>query len=269
MRILVLGSSGMLGKTLVDYFSQTNGHDIVQIDRSTIDFSNILYNDLFDKIKTYKPSVILNAVGLIKQRKNVSNHEMIEINAVLPHRLSDISSALGSKLIHFTTDCAFDGKKGGYTESDISNATDIYGKSKALGEPETCTVIRTSIIGEEKTNKLSLVEWVKSQKDKTISGFTNHFWNGVTCVQLAKIVDQIIQENIFWNGVRHIHSNIVNKYELVSYINNEYNLNININKVEAKEKIDRSLSSNYSINNFFIPTVAEQIKEMKDFYAQT
>lgn len=268
MRILILGSSGMLGKTLVDYFDKQKEYEVLGINRSVIDFSNVLYNDLFNKIESYKPSIILNSVGLIKQRKNISDHEMIEINAVLPHKLSDISNSLGVKLIHFTTDCVYDGKKGKYTENDISNATDIYGKSKSLGEPETCTVIRTSIIGEEQTNKLSLVEWVKSQNNKNINGFTNHFWNGVTCVQLAKIVNQIIKENLFWDGVKHIYSNIVNKYDLVNYINNEYNLNIHINPVEAIESIDRSLFSNYSIDNFSIPNIDQQIKEMKDFYAQ-
>ena len=267
MNILILGSSGMLGRTLYEYFEKTD-NKTYGIDRSIINFSNILYNDLLNKISNYNPDVILNAVGLIKQRKDVSDHEMIEINSVLPHKLCNISSKLGAKLIHFTTDCAFDGKKGKYIESDYPNAVDMYGRSKSLGEPEKCTVIRTSIIGEEKINKLSLVEWVRSQQNKTINGFTNHLWNGVTCVQLSEIINQIIKENLFWDGVRHIYSNVVNKYDLINYINNEYNLNIIINQTEDVYSIDRSLSSNYSLDNFAIPNLDQQIKEMKNFYAK-
>lgn len=269
MNIAILGSSGMLGGTLSKYFLSTN-NKVLNINRSNINLSNININDLYDKINNYSIkdniNVIINAVGIIKQRSDTSSHEIIEINAVLPHKLSKICEDLNIKLIHITTDCVYNGITGKYTETDKHNATDLYGRSKSLGEPENCTVIRTSIIGEETKNKLSLVEWVKANTGGNINGFTNHLWNGMTCLQLSKVIHQIISENQFWLGVRHLYSDTINKYQLVSYINDIYDLNIKINPMNDVNSIDRSLSSNYSIENWNIPKIHQQILDMRNFH---
>jgi hypothetical protein len=96
--------------------------------------------------------------------------------------------------------CVFNGAEGGYVESSPHTAMDIYGRSKSLGESESATIIRTSIIGEELSNKLSLVEWVKSQAGKSVNGYLNHFWNGITCLQFAKICDYMLKNDLFWKG---------------------------------------------------------------------
>ena len=152
-------------------------------------------------------------------------------------------------------------------ETDFHDETNIYGKSKSQGEPKNCTIIRTSIIGEELNHKRSLVEWIKSNTGGEINGYSNHYWNGITCLQYAKIVEYMILNNIFWEGVRHIYSpTTVSKYELANIINDTYNLGIKINKFETDTVVDKSLSSIYEENKLFnIPELENQVKEMYIF----
>jgi dTDP-4-dehydrorhamnose reductase len=119
---------------------------------------------------------------------------------------------LECNVIHITTDCVFSGRGGRYDENSLHDCLDDYGKSKSLGENQNLTIIRTSIIGEEKTNKKSLLEWVKSQKNNLIFGYTNHFWNGVTCLEMSKFIFTLIKEQNYWKGVQHVYSpDIVSK----------------------------------------------------------
>ena len=169
-------------------------------------------------------------------------------------------------MIHPTTDCVFTGEKGSYIETDKHDISDVYGRTKSLGEPNNCTVVRTSIIGEEVGQGRSLVEWVKSNKNNNVFGFTNHYWNGVTCLEFAKICQKIIITNDYWLGVKHIHSNTLNKKELVELISNVYNLNISVTPKETPIMCDRSINSIHStVKKMLIPTLEEQIKEMKEF----
>jgi dTDP-4-dehydrorhamnose reductase len=248
----------MLGNYLKTYFSKK--YEIKCFTRNEIDLTSDEKNIkdfLFENIKN--DDIIINAAGIIKQRK-YNELELIKVNTIFPHLLTN----LNCKVIHITTDCVFSGAKGFYTESDLHDCTDDYGKSKSLGENKELTIIRTSIIGEEINNKKSLLEWVKSQTNKTIDGYTNHIWNGVTCLELCKIIDNIIVNNNFWKGVRHIFSpNYVSKYNLISMINDIYNLNLTINKKETENNCIRTLSSNYDC--FWVNDLIEQLKEIKIF----
>ena len=168
-------------------------------------------------------------------------------------------------MIHITTDCVFSGKDGNYDENSIPDEINDYGLSKSLGELCKGTIIRTSIIGEEANNKRSLLEWVVSNKGNTINGFTNHMWNGITCLQLAKIIDIIIRDDLYWNGVQHIFSpRSVSKYELVSMINDVYKLNITVISVDAELGTNKTISSIHD-NLFEIQDLSEQITEMCDY----
>ena len=136
-----------------------------------------------------------------------------------------------------------------------------------MGEVNDVCVVGTSIIGEEEINNgRSLVEWVKSEAGNSIFGYTNHYWNGVTCLQFAKICDHIISQNVFGEGIRHFHSNKVDKFELVSTINEVYSLGIEISKKETDIPCDRSMTSKFSFEDFNIPSLKKQISEMKEFY---
>lgn len=269
--IIIMGSTGMLGRTIKCYLESLN-YNIHSLNRNEIDLSKCSFDELKEKIeekiKESDISALINCSGVIKQR-NFKISDMIHVNSVVPHWVCDISNNNNLKVIHFTTDCVFDGNKGLYLESDTHTATDIYGKTKSLGEPSDCMVIRTSIIGEEDRNKLSLLEWVKSNKNEEINGYTNHIWNGITCLQVAKVVDKIFKENISWVGTRHIYSNSVNKFQLLNMIDEIYGLNIKINKMTPDINVDRSLDSDYSseVNSIFkIPHLYPQILEAKEFY---
>jgi len=174
-----------------------------------------------------------------------------------------IAKKCGTKYIHIATDCVFSGKDGNYSEASEHDAEDIYGITKSLGEDESMCIIRTSIIGEEIRNKNSLIEWVIKQKGKTIDGYENVFWNGVTCLQLAKIIKQVIEQELLWEGIRHISSpDIVSKCQLCKYINDIYDLGITILSVDFPKKY-MTIGSQYDNTAFTIPTIKDQIIEQK------
>jgi|TARA_B100000073_G_scaffold64767_2_gene47893 dTDP-4-dehydrorhamnose reductase len=255
MKVYIFGANGMLGRYLTKYMSSFL--DVVPITRKDVDLLED-FNNITDKYCFNDDDVIVNAAGVIKQRSYTAN-ELIRVNSLFPHFLS----SLKCHVIHVTTDCVFSGKEGSYTELSVHDCLDDYGKSKSLGEPNNVTVIRTSIIGEELLNKKSLVEWVKTNKNTTINGYLNHFWNGLTCLQLTKEIVSIINSKSYWDGVRHYHSkDTVSKYQLTSFINQIYNLNNKINPVMV-DYCDRSLKTIYGRPVDL--TVEQQLLEMYSF----
>jgi dTDP-4-dehydrorhamnose reductase len=184
---------------------------------------------------------------------------------VFPHVLWNICKKYNAKMIQPTTDCVYSGKKGKYVETDIHDEINSYGMSKSLGEPSGCTVIRTSIIGNELSNKKSFLEWVISNNDGKINCWNNHLWNGITCLEYCEIINEIISKNLFWTGVKHIFSpTSKSKYELACIITETYNLNIQVNKTETSENVDKTLSSMYE-NIFDIKELNIQINNLKKF----
>lgn len=293
--IIIIGDNGMLGNYIKKYFQLHTKMIVIGINRQIFD----AFTDPITKLEQIlKPnlnnrSIVFNAIGIIPSASNkytLTPSEYIKINGKFPHELSSLCIKYGSKMIHPTTDCVYTGKIGldqlnfsdstsvessyaisySYNELDIHDDISIYGFTKSTGEPTNCTVIRTSIIGEEVNNKRSLIEWVKQNTNKEINGYTNHYWNGITCLQYAKLVEAIINNNIFWNGVRHIFSpTTVSKYQLVSMINDTYKLNIKINKYAFPENNNKSLSTIYKENSMFnIPELSQQIMELKEFSSQ-
>ena len=270
MKIIVLGSTGMLGNYVDKYLSKK--YEVICLNRDKLDASNVSRNSLKTILNNFsvgKNDVVINCMGTIKPRVDqLGDLNAILVNSIFPRLLSQVSKDLGFKVIHPTTDCVYTGLKGNYNEDDLYDVNDVYGMSKAMGEVQDVCIVRTSIIGEEINTGRSLVEWVKSESGNSIFGYTNHYWNGVTCLQFAKICEHIIDNNLFWEGIRHIHSNKLNKYELVSLINDVYSLNINISKKETDLPCDRSMTSKFSFEDFNIPLLRTQISEMKEFYKE-
>ena len=270
-KIFIFGSNGMLGNYVKKYLLKNN-LNVISLTRSDYDLSTISINSLtkFLKEKDLKENdIIINFAGIIPQSskdKELSKNMYYKINSLYPVILSMIALNNNCKFIHVTTDCVFSGKDGNYDESSQHDEINDYGVSKSLGELCYGTIIRTSIIGEEENYKRSLIEWVKSNKNGNINGYINHFWNGVTCLQLAKIIFKIIDENLYWEGVRHIYSpTVVNKYELCKMINDIYDLNIEI-KEFSTQTVDKSITTIYETNNLFnIPELEIQIKDMNKF----
>ena len=270
MTIYIFGANGMLGTYMKTYL-RTQNKECICFTRDDLDVSTVTYDKLehiFDKYIINENDVLINCIGIIPQSKNIndtSSRNYFLINSLFPNMLSTFASMNKMKFIHITTDCVFSGSKGNYTEVDCHDETNNYGVSKSLGElGYNSTVIRASIIGEELKNKYSLLEWVKKHNNTTINGYTNHYWNGVTCLQLAKIINNIIDENIWWSGVRHIYSpSSVTKYELVQMINDTYNLNNTVEPMETDNPINKTLASIYDVNiQFNIPELRIQLEEL-------
>lgn len=271
-KLVILGGNGMLGNYIKKYFTKNTNLELICLDRSSFD----AFTDTIDKLESIlkehlnNHTLVFNAIGVIPQASKdykITDEHYQKVNTEFPHKLYHLCKKYNSRMIHPTTDCVYLGTKGNYIESDEHDEINMYGQSKSLGEPKDCTVIRTSIIGEERYTTRSLVEWVKSNKGKEINGYTNHIWNGITCLQYAKILEQMITNNIFWEGIRHIFSpRSVSKYELTIMINHVYDLNIKVNEFQTPTTVDKSISTIYGENELFnIPDLQEQIKEMKDF----
>ena len=196
-------------------------------------------------IQRVRPDVIFNAIGIVKQVPNAKNSvATLQINSVLPHQLADIAAGVGSRFIHISTDCVFDGKRGMYTEDDEPNATDLYGKSKHLGEVtgENCLTLRTSIIGRELETGHGLVEWVLANHGMTVKGFVNAIFSGFPTVVLADIISNLIRNHPTLSGLYHVSSEPINKFDLLNLIKDSYKIDLGIERFEDF-RIDRSLDS--------------------------
>ncbi len=263
MRVIIFGSNGMLGTYLHKYLKKK--YTVVPLTRMDIDIaksSESEINNFLNKIMK-EDDIIVNAAGVIKQREYQIS-DMIQVNSQFPNYLSKIKQRTRCRIIHITTDCVFNGLKGNYNENDKHDCLDEYGKSKSLGENSLITNIRTSIIGEEMHNKKSLIEWVKSQTGKEVFGYTNHLWNGVTCLELSKYIDKMIETDNIWEGVRHLFSpNTVSKFELVDMINKIYDLKISIKEKETIEICHRNLTTIHDLK--ITKDLFEQIVELKKF----
>lgn len=211
-------------------------------------FENINVEEISDvekAIEKCQPDFVINAVGIIKQLKESKNDLLsLNINSIFPQRLAQLSEKYNFRLINISTDCVFNGEKGNYSEKDFADAEDLYGKSKFLGEANhtNCLTIRTSIIGREIFTSHSLVEWFFGNQHKDVNGFTKAIFSGFPTIILADIIKQIITDFPQLEGLYHVSSEPINKYDLLSLIKEKFNLNINILPSDDF-RIDRSLDS--------------------------
>jgi len=260
--IILFGSTGMLGNYCLNILQQN--YNVISITRKDYDIMDNNYNKLYNIIKHYKNSVIINCAGYIPQREIKNEIDCFVINSLFPKMLDKIAYQLNIKFIHISTNCVFNYENGNCNELVMPNETKTYGLSKILGEPENACIIRTSIIGEEIINKKSLIEWVISNKSGKINGYNNYLWNGCTCLTLVNFIKNIIHSDSYWKGIKHLYSsNSVTKYELVCMINEIYNLNISITPITLDNPINKTLSSIYD-NQIITKSIKEQIIEQKE-----
>lgn len=259
MKVVVTGANGMLGHKIVQVLGRS--HSVLastRSDRELLAATGIVGSDFLvpapdiddpevfrSLLDTHRPDVVINCIGLIKHREigkdAISN---IRVNSLLPHLLAKACDDAGARFITFSTDCVFSGDSGGYIETDCSDARDIYGKSKHLGEvtDSNCLTLRTSIIGRELSQDRSLVEWLISNRGGAIKGFRNAIYSGLTTVAIAEIVRKIVSEHADLTGLYHLSSRPIDKYTLLSLINDIAKLGISI-APDADFSIDRSLNS--------------------------
>lgn len=231
--------------TLRNDFSSYEKFNIFDSDKVFENVKAENYDKVCEIIKTVQPDVIVNAIGIIKQINTAKNViKTLSINSIFPHQLSQIAAEVNARLICISTDCVFSGEKGNYKEDDIPDAYDLYGKSKNLGEviDENCLTIRTSIIGRELQTSHSLIEWFISNAGNAVKGYKNAVFSGFPTIILADILAELIIKHKDLNGLYHISSAPVNKFDLLELVKNAYQIEVEVESSDEL-KIDRSLNS--------------------------
>jgi dTDP-4-dehydrorhamnose reductase len=259
MRILIFGAGGMLGHKLVQVLSSTNDvhgtfrdgvveHPSLDSIPKTIslpEFRPRMKPQFDSAIETTSPDVVINAIGIIKQLPDSKNViTTLTINSIFPHRLAQLAAEFGFRLITISTDCVFRGDRGNYSEDDIPDAVDLYGKSKNLGEVTSgnCLTLRTSIIGHELGSAHSLVDWFLSNSGGKVKGYANAIYSGFPTVVFASIINNLIHAHPELSGLYHVSSDAISKYDLLTLINDAYDAGSRSSAMNDF-RIDRSLDS--------------------------
>jgi dTDP-4-dehydrorhamnose reductase len=246
MKVIILGSNGMVGSMLV-YVAKTRNINVQAIDRTLFD----VLCDPLQKLQQYiEPTdvkiCIINCIGCIPQ-KHYSEEQFEHINTRFPHELALFCEANNCGLIHISTNCVFQGLQDGYLESDKCDATDVYGKSKALGEPLYGITLRASIIGPERKTSSGLLGWFLKNPNSVVQGYLNQYWNGLTSLQLATCIYDTYLEKAWTRGTFHLHSQVtVSKYQLLQMFKQIFEKEIEIQPYECPKKyytLESSLTS--------------------------
>lgn len=264
MKVLVLGVTGMLGNAVFRVFACDPAFEVWGTLRSgsamryfpsqsherLLAGVDVLDQDaLASAMAKVRPDVVINCVGLIKQLADANDPlTALPINAMLPHRLARLCELAGARLIHVSTDCVFSGNRGLYRESDLSDAEDLYGKSKYIGElhdvPHAIT-LRTSIIGHELNSDYALVDWFLSQQG-SVKGFSRAIFSGLPTVELARVMKDYVLPHPELNGLYHVAAEPISKLDLLQLVAAQYGKAIEIYPDDTLA-IDRSLdASNFS-----------------------
>jgi dTDP-4-dehydrorhamnose reductase len=279
MKVLLLGGTGMLGHRL--WINLQKQHDVwvtvrgegnpfpavpqFPSDRIVRRVDALASDDVIGAMGATRPDVVINCIGLIKQMEHAGDPlPALTMNAVLPHRMAAICRAVGARFVHISTDCVFSGRKGNYTEADPSDAEDVYGRTKFLGEVEGTHAItlRTSIIGQELKNRLGLVEWFLAQTG-TVKGYRKALYSGFTTDELSRIIMEHVIPNPGLNGLYQVSSGPINKYDLLVLVKAAYARQVDI-LPEDRFTCDRTLDSTRfrKATGYAPPSWAEMIREM-------
>lgn len=280
-KILILGATGMLGHTLLTSLAEHKNLDVHATARSLEGLSRWFAPGLLSKIHggvdadnfdsilrvlgEVKPDLVINCIGIIKQLPIANDPVVsISINALFPHRLAQACKAVNARLIHISTDCVFKGDKGNYTEDDPSDADDLYGRSKFLGEVTYphCVTLRTSIIGHELKGGHGLVDWFLAQEGP-VKGFTKAVYTGFPTVEMARIIADCVIPDAKLAGVYQVSSEPISKYDLLRLVAERYGKQIEIAPYDDFV-CDRSLDSNRfrAVTGYTPPSWPEMIDAM-------
>ena len=283
VRILVLGAAGMLGHTVFRYFARDARFAVTGTVRSA-DSRALLPAELRGALRDgvdvdqwstierafaeVRPDVVINCVGVVKQLASAADPlTAIPINSLLPHQLARLCAEHDGRLVHVSTDCVFAGTRGMYREEDLPDATDLYGRSKLLGEVggSHAITLRTSIIGPELRGAHGLVGWFLAQQGQT-RGFTRAVFSGLPTVELARVIRDFVLPRPEINGVHHVSAAPINKHELLTLVAREYGKQIEI-RPDAQLVIDRSLDSSRfrALTGYAPPSWPDLVRVMREF----
>ncbi|KTD42639.1 dTDP-4-dehydrorhamnose reductase family protein [Legionella parisiensis] len=283
-KILVLGSTGMLGNAVFRFLSTNPQFRVFATMRHAQDkrfFENVLHdqiitnvdvlnNDaLMDVFAKVNPDIVINCIGLIKQLAIAKDPLVtLPINAIFPHRLVKLCALSAARLIHVSTDCVFSGRKGMYKETDLSDAEDLYGKSKFIGELNdfsNAVTLRTSIIGHELNSNYALIDWFLSQQG-SVKGYKKAIYSGLPTVELARVIAEFVLPNDNLSGLYHVSSDPIDKFTLLKLVAETYGKVIDIIP-DDQLCIDRSLDSTRfkEASGYTPPSWPDLILKMKAF----
>lgn len=288
-KVLILGGTGMLGHVLFSHLSSIKDYDVYATARGMKNFESWFPQNLAVKIRpmvdaddfdtvmrafaSIQPEIVINCIGLIKQLPMAKDPlSAITINSLLPHRISMLCRAAHARLIHISTDCVFDGKKGNYTETDAATPNDLYGMSKFLGEvvyPPHCITLRTSMIGHELKENLGLIEWFLAQENK-VQGYSRVIYSGFPTIELSHIIADYVIPNTELTGIFQISSNPISKYDLLKLVAEKYNKKLEIEQYDSFVQ-DRSLDSTLfrKISGYNPPNWTELVDKMHKHYCSS
>ncbi|HJP95004.1 MAG TPA: SDR family oxidoreductase [Pyrinomonadaceae bacterium] len=282
MRVLILGASGMLGHKVWQHFAkrfdtyasfrQSSSYyarfgifDSTRLGHvSAEDFDSVVR-----AVERVGPDAVINCIGIVKQDAAAKDAiKSIGVNALFPHRLAHLCGASGVRLVHLSTDCVFSGRRGNYAESDEPDATDLYGRTKLLGETDydNCLTIRTSMIGRELQGAQGLIEWFlrEAAAGHRVRGFKRAVFSGLTTTALAQVIADLLVDQPQLSGVWHVAADAINKFDLLSLVKKIYGLDI---EIEPDESVfcDRSLdASRFRAATGFTPAAwPEMIEQMR------
>ncbi len=286
MKILILGVSGMLGYTLFRSLSANPDLQVWGSARSTkvapfltpnmgqhlvqgLDVTNP--DALIDVMARLRPDVVLNGTGIVKQQATADDPAVVlPINTLFPHRMAKLCALTGARFITFGTDCVFDGTKGNYRETDPADATDLYGRSKLMGEitEGSALTLRAPFIGDELSTHISLVNWFLAQKNG-VKGFRRAIYSGLPTVELARVLQDYVLPNPNLTGLYHIASKPINKYDLLTLIGQTYGHLIPITPDDSLV-IDRSLNADRftAATGYTAPDWPELVAKMHTFHTE-
>lgn len=258
--VLVLGATGMLGHALFSRLAGRRELTVLATVRSAEGLDRWFPPEFLERIRPgvdaerfdtvvrvleeIRPDVVVNCIGVVKQLPLAKDPVVsISVNALFPHLLARACANSGTRMIHIGTDCVFSGEKGNYLESDLPDATDLYGRTKSLGEVDAphCVTLRTSIIGHEISGRHGLIEWFLAQEG-SVRGFARAVFSGLPTVELADVVADRVLPNERLRGLYHVSAAPISKYELLRLVKERYGKKIRIERDEAFT-CDRSLDA--------------------------
>ncbi|BBI35007.1 dTDP-4-dehydrorhamnose reductase family protein [Cohnella abietis] len=286
MRIVLLGGNGMAGHMITAYLKRSTTHDIIVTvrPRSGVDgdwevFEGIQareldarsFEDVRALIEQTSPDIIINAVGILNHHAEDHPLDAYKVNGLLPHWLRHLADRVGARLIHISSDCVFSGARGNYVEDDIPDGSTVYARTKALGEilGSQHVTIRTSIIGpDKKPDGIGLLQWFLSQEGE-ISGYQKVFWNGVTTLELAKVIEWLLERPEVGGLVHLTAAETVSKHNLLLMLQGHFDKG-NVTIIPEEEPIiDRTLTATRKDFEYRTPYYKEMLFELQQWMASS
>ncbi|MDD2262036.1 MAG: SDR family oxidoreductase [Clostridia bacterium] len=285
-RVLVLGVNGLIGHTMYRKLKQEGFEVFGTMRRAKIEFMQYDFlqadtiidgldvqeiSNVSEVILQIQPSVVVNCIGITRRKDEISNSiQAIKINALLPHQIAKICQDMSIRMIHLSTDCVFSGDSGLYTEDSIPDASDMYGRTKAMGEVldnPNCLTLRSSFLGTEISDRTELLEWLLSQKGRTIKGYTKAIYSGVSTVYLSSVITEILRHYPQLSGLYQIAPDTpISKYDLLCIAKNAFNIDVEIVGNDSFVS-DKSLSGARlkKVMNYRVPSWHDMLQELAEW----